>query len=391
MQKYRIVHIITRLIAGGAEQNTIITVQWLKKHGYEASLISGFPVGAEGSLIKEAQDRGINLHLVSSLVREISPIKDLQAFFSIFTILRKEKPTIVHTHCSKAGIVGRWAAFWVGVPYIYHTPHGHIYSHGRFNFSRFFTRLCLYLERLTSCFTDKIFVLSDVEREESLLLGISRKREKFVKVHSGVEIEKFRNVRVDVPQKKSSLVGLPPEAKVVGTVGRLVPLKGHRYFLSCIPKVLDAFPKAKFLIVGDGELRQELEKQTVHLGIERYVLFTGLRKDVPEILKCLDVFVLASTHEAMGRVLVEAMASGLPVVATNVGGVPEVVEQGVTGFLVPPASPACLADAIIHLLRDKNLAKKMGERGKIQAANFSAERMVERIINTYLSLLLKRE
>jgi len=104
-------------------------------------------------------------------------------------------------------------------------------------------------------------------------------------------------------------------------------------------------------------LRQELEKQAVHLGIERYVLFTGLRKDVPEILKCLDVFVLASTHEAMGRVLVEAMASGLPVVATKVGGVPEIVEQGVMGFLVPPASPACLADAIIHLLRDKNLAK----------------------------------
>jgi len=236
MPKLRIVHIITRLIAGGAEQNTIITVQWLKTHGYEASLVSGFPLGPEGSLIKEAQDRGINLHFVSSLVREISPIKDLQAFFSIFTILRKEKPTIVHTHCSKAGIVGRWAALLAGVPYIYHTPHGHIYSPGRFNFSRFFTMLCLYLERLTACFTDKIFVLSDVEREEGLLLGLSKKREKFVKVHSGVEIEKFRNVRVDTSQKKASL-GLPSEAKVVGTVGRLVPLKGHRYFLSCIPYV----------------------------------------------------------------------------------------------------------------------------------------------------------
>ncbi len=418
MRKPKIIHIITRLIVGGAENDTIITISELIKQGYEAFLLSGPPKNKEGSLVLEAKRRGIKFQLVPFLVREISPVKDLLALFFILRILLKEKPKIVHTHCSKAGIIGRWAALLAGIPIIVHTPHGHIYSPGRFNFGVIRTSLLLYLERLTTCFTDRIFAVTDIEKREILNFGITRKREKIIVVHSGVEIEKYRDVCVDVSKKKASF-GLYKEAEVVGTVGRLVPLKGHCYFLSCIPKVLSAFPttarcycatvtrlaegdacvpyySAKppapiFLFVGDGELRLELEEQAARLGVERNVIFTGLRRDVPEILKCLDVLVLSSTHEAMGKVLVEAMACGLPIVATKVGGVPRVVSDGVTGILVKPASPSALADAIIKLLKDKKLAKEMGEHGKIRATAFSAEAMVKDIINTYLSLLKSAE
>ncbi len=174
-------------------------------------------------------------------------------------------------------------------------------------------------------------------------------------------------------------------------VSRLVPIKGHQYLISAIPEVLGNVPSAKFVLVGDGELKDELEQQASNLGVKDSVIFTGLRHDVPELLAMSDLFVLSSINEGMGRVLVEAMAVGLPVVATRVGGVPDVVVDGETGILVPSHSSNALASAIVKLLKDKNMRKRMGEAGRRRVnPAFGVEAMVRNIGNVYEELIAQK-
>ncbi len=390
MDKVKVLHIITRLINGGAQKNTLLTINGLKKEGYDARLAYGFTSGDEGELITAAESMGIDLYYIPQMKREISPMNDIRAFLELYKLIKKEGFGIVHTHTSKAGILGRFSARLAGVPVIIHSPHGHIFdpeanirgvSKGIFGI-RFF----VFLERLAARRTDKIITLTKLEIEQHLKAGVGE-REKFIAIYSGIEIEKFLSVGVNAGEKKRDLQ-IPSGVPVLGTVGRLDSVKGHKFLLDAIPYIKRASQGIKVLIIGDGPLRLDLENQAKRLGVEDNVLFLGMRDDVPELLNCIDVFVLPSLYEGMGRALVEAEAAGVPVVATQVGGVPEVVLDGKTGILIPPKDPARLAEAVILLLKDKDKRISMGIEGrKFVTRLFGTEAMINKVSDLYEDML----
>lgn len=384
--KIRVLHIITRMIKGGAQDDTLLTVTMLNKDRYETHLVTGPSLGPEGEIESKARSMGVDVTVIPELVREISPIKDIIALYKLYRFIRKQRYDIVHTHSSKAGILGRIAAKLAGVKMIVHTPHGHIF-YGYYG--KLLTQLFIWIERFAAMLTDRITVLTHIEIKERCDFAVGR-RSQFVIIHSGVDLKPFLNVNIDRLEKRKEF-GLSGGDKVCISVGRLVPVKGHSYLISAMPKVLGTVPSAKLLLVGDGELRNELEEQTKREGVSKSVIFTGLRDDIPELLAMSDLFVLSSINEGMGKVLVEAMAVGLPVVATKVGGVPAVVVDGETGIIVPPKDPDAMARAIIRLLTDPDTSIKMGKAGRKRVyPDFSVETMIEKIENLYENLIQEK-
>jgi len=383
----KVLHIITRLIKGGAQENTLLTVVNLDETRYQTALVSGPSVGSEGEIESKARRLGVDLTIIPELIREISPIIDLRALYKLYRFIKRGKYDIVHTHSSKAGIVGRLAAKLAGVPIIIHSPHSHIF-YGYYG--EFLSLVFVWMEKIFALFTDRIFTLTSIGKREHIEYGVGLSS-KFTVVHSGVPLEPFLNVKVNKAADKRQEFSLNENDIVCIFVSRLVPVKGHQYLISAIPEVLENVPSAKFVLVGDGELRDELEQQALSLGVKDSVIFTGLRHDVPELLAMSDLFVLSSINEGMGRVLVEAMAVGLPVVATKVGGVPDVVVDGETGILVPSENSKVLAGAIMRLLKDENMRRRMGEAGRRRVnPAFGVEAMVGKIANVYEELIKRK-
>ncbi len=387
MRKVKVLHIITRLITGGAPENTLLTVEGLDKGRYEVVLAVGAQSELDDGLIKEFKDKNINLVIFPHLLRQVSPLNDLLFLVKLCSFLKKSRFDIVHTHTSKAGILGRWAAKLAGVPVIIHSTHGQ-YFYGYFNF--FLTRLFIALERLTAFISDKIITLTNIEIEQHLKYQIG-KISKFVAIISGIKLEKFRSLNIDFENKRKEL-GLTLQTPVVGVIGALVPIKGHHYLIKAAYEVRKTIPDVKFVIVGEGFLSEKLKKQVQNLKLEDKVIFLGRRDDVSEILSVLDLYVQPSLNEGMGRIIVAAMGMGLPVVATRVGGVPEIVADGETGILVPSKDSLSLAEAIIYLLTNKEKAKKMAKAGGERIGfEFSAEFMVKRISKVYQESLARKK
>lgn len=379
----KVLHIITRLDKGGSAENTLLTCIGLNKKIYEVALVSGLVFSLREEEQEEAEREGVNFIVIPELIRSINLLKDIKTFWKIFRLLKKEKFDIVHTHSSKAGILGRLAAKLAGVPIIVHTPHGHIF-YGYFNF--FLSKIFIVLERFVAKFTNKIITLTEKGREEHIKFKIAPS-DKFIAIHSGIRFNSLLPIYIDVEAKRKQL-GIPQDSLVVGTVGRLVPVKGQRYLIEAVARLVNVMPNLILLVVGNGPLKKDLEIQVKRLKINARVRFLGLRDDIPELLSILDLFVLPSINEGMGRALVVAMALGKPVVAARVGGIPDVVIDGQTGLLVQPKDPAALAEAMLKLLKDKPLAKKMGEQGKIWVVpRFDAEAMVNKIKGLYEDLL----
>jgi len=391
--RIKILHVITRLDRGGSAQNTLLTCLALAER-YEIILVHGLSLESQmtdwekkavESGIKEANTRGIKIVPIPSLVRKISPVQDLRAFFCLWRLMIQEKPSIVHTHTSKPGILGRWAAKMSGVPIIVHTPHGHVF-YGHFGplASRFF----LLVERLMAFITDRMVALTEGEKNDYIAFSICDP-DKIVTIHSGVEIDRYMTVEVNIEDKKKSL-GLNPKGLVVGTVGWLLPIKGPIYLLKAMARVWQSHPKINLVFVGKGELEDELRTEAFRMGVSEKVTFLGWRDDIPEIMHTLDIFVLPSLNEGMGRVLVEAMAAGKPVVASRVGGIPDLVKHGQNGLLVESGDIEGLSLAIRKLLIDKKMRDEMGRRGKTMALDFGVEKMVEKIDALYSYLYQKK-
>ncbi|HPT99042.1 MAG TPA: glycosyltransferase family 4 protein [Armatimonadota bacterium] len=381
----RILHIITRMVVGGAQENTMLTVLAQQAAGHEVLLVTGPSLGEEGELETRARALGAKIRVVPELVRELDPVRDLRATAVLRRLIREGDYSVVHTHTSKAGVVGRLAARAARTPAIIHTPHGHVF-HGYFGPWK--TALFRETERFCARFTDRLIMLTANEQREHLELGIAPAR-KFVTIHSGVDFSRFEKAGANGTTRAD--LGLPEDATVIGCVARLVPIKGHEYLLRAMPPVLQRFPKARLLLVGDGPLTEPLRELARTLGIADRVVFAGLREDVPQLLRLMDLFALASLNEGMGRVLVEAGASRLPSVATRVSGIPDVIEEGVTGLLVDPASPEQMSEALMQLLEDPERARRMGEAAyrKVVPA-FGVEAMVERIEAVYQEVLAKK-
>jgi glycosyltransferase involved in cell wall biosynthesis len=394
-ENIRIIHVITRLDMGGSAQEALLTVLTLDPQFYKVILIKGST--SESAMtstelqnvnqkLEAACERGAEVISLPSLVRRISPWNDLKAFVLIWSLIRRYKPHIVHTHTSKAGALGRVAAWLASVPALIHKPHGHVfYGH----FSPGLSRLFLLLEKLLGGITDHVIALSPMEARDYLSLRVLTV-DKVSIIHSGVDVHRFIEGAKHRTRKRKEL-GIPADSLVVGYVGWLIPIKGVTYLLDAMAEVVQRHPNSLLLLVGKGDEKGEeeikLKEQVENLGLDDNVRFLGWRPDVDKIMGCFDIFVLPSLNEGMGRVLVEAMSAGLPIVASRVGGIPDLVKHGENGLLVPPANAGALEQAISNLLSDKERRKRMGETGKTMCRPYSVEAMVDKIHKLYSRLL----
>ena len=373
------------MILGGAQENTLLTVDGLsRKPGVSAVLVTGPTAGPEGELLEEAGRRGIEVILAGSLRRRVAPLRDLGAYRELKKIIGRLAPDVVHTHSSKAGILGREAAHALRIGAITHTIHGlpfHPYQSGVLN------ALYITAERRAGRYCRKIIAVADAMARGAVEARIGP-REKFVTIYSGMEVEPFlagtgrRAVR--------ERLGIGPDELVIGKIARLFHLKGHRYVLDAAPRILEVLPNARFLFVGDGVLREELAGQARRLGVDGRVIFAGLRpqREIPELLSAMDVLVHASLREGLARSIPQAMLSGLPVVSFDIDGAGEVVIDGKTGCLVRPQDVGALADATVRLLTHPEQARAMGREGReLCRDKFRADAMVDGIYKLYEELL----
>jgi len=371
----RILHLITRLILGGAQENTLLTVEGLHTRGHEVHLAAGPAIGPEGELVERARRGGFPLHIIDSLRREINPVRDAAAYFHIRRLIRRIRPEVVHTHSSKAGILGRLAAHRARVPVVVHTIHGlpfHPYQGPLPNFAY------VNLERLAARWADGIITVADAMIEKAVAACVAP-REKFFTIYSGMEVEPFL----------ASPLGIPPEDVVIGKIARLFELKGHDDVLSVAPSVLRRFPRVRFLFVGDGSLREPLQRRARELGVAERVTFRGLvpPDHIPRLLKAFDLLVHCSLREGLARVLPQALISGVPVVSYDVDGACEVVIPGETGHLVPPGDLAALEAALVDALSRLDATAQMAARGReLFTERFRDETMVNEIERYYLRL-----
>ena len=381
MRKFRVAHVITRLCKGGAQQNTFQTVRLANRDRFEVDLVSGYTRGHEGSIEDTVRHAGIDVVRVPALVRPVAPVRDLVALYRLTRLFKERHYDVVHTHTSKAGFLGRIAAYRAGVPIIVHTPHGNVF-HGYF--PKYVTRVFVWMERHAARRTDRIIELTPAGIEEHLAEWIGR-REQFVAVFSGIDLAPFDRA-IDRREQTRRSLGFGPEAFVVGAAGRLEPVKGFTHFVAAAHRIAEAAPEARFFLAGQGAQMDNLRRQAVRLG-ERFQ-FLGLRDDVPDLMAAMDVFVLPSLNEGMGRVLLEAGAAGTPAVATAVGGVPDIIEHGRTGMLAPPRDPQAIADAVRALRRDPERRRALGRAARQTVTPvYGLHRMVERVEALYEQLI----
>lgn len=387
-----VIHVVTRLDWGGSAQIVLETVLRQNRLQYVPMVVAGTSYGrddqggesATRELCHKLDDAGVRWRLVPSLVRDVYPIKDVAALWNLWRLFRRERPAIVHTHTSKAGVLGRLAASLAGVPVVVHTSHGHVfYGH----FGRCFSWVAVQIERFLARWTTRTIALTDAEREDYRTRSIGSP-DRVAVIPSSVELERFRAHRISKERGTAKKVpegfDCPSDAVVVGSIGWLTPIKGHRYFIEALAMLKPCHPKLYGVIVGSGELREDLERLAASLGILGSLRLLGKRDDVPECLAVMDLFVLPSLNEGMGRALVEAMASERPVVATRVGGVPAIVEDRVSGLLVPPGDARALASAIDELLCRPNWARELGMTAASRVGDrFSASSMVSAIDTLY--------
>jgi glycosyltransferase involved in cell wall biosynthesis len=377
-------HLITRLSLGGPSLNTIDSVLALDRAGWRTILAVG-SVEEEISVLDQARSRGCRIVFLPALTREVSPAKDLRALWQVFRLIKRERVTLVHTHTSKAGFLGRLAAWLARVPVVVHTPHGHVF-YGYYG--RRLTALFVGLERLAAWLTDRIVVLTERGIEEHLARGIGR-REQFRVIPSGVDLERIRLSARPYEMARSRL-GVDSETHLIVGLGRLEPVKGFQLLVKALPAILSGVPSARLLLVGEGSLRPALVNDARALGVADRLTFVGAQPEGATFLAAADLVVVPSLNEGMGRVLVEAMALGRPVVATRVGGIPAVVVDGETGRLVAPDDPAALARAVNELLKDPGLRQRMGEAGRRRAEQFSLTVMESRLLDLYRGLCAEK-
>ncbi|MEZ4581978.1 MAG: glycosyltransferase family 4 protein, partial [Caldilineaceae bacterium] len=310
--------------------------------------------------------------------------QDMRALVRLRRFIRDGGYVIVHTHSSKTGIIGRWAARWAGAPVIIHTVHGWGHHDRQHPLVR---KLYIWLERRALPFTDKLIAVSPSNVEKGLADGIGTPDD-YVVIRSGIELDRFGHPQVARAETRR-VWGIPVDAPVVGTVTRLSPQQAPLDFVAAAAQVHVQRPDVWFMLVGDGPLRADVDARARELGIADRLVLTGLRRDVPELMAAFDIFALSSLWEGLPRVLPQAMATGLPIVTTGADGSAEAVEDGVNGLVVPAGDPQALASALLRLLADPVLAQRMVPPSPGRPKS-SAPRAVDEIAAAYATLLRKK-
>lgn len=377
----RVLRIIARLNIGGPAIHVALLTSGLNDSQFSSKLVAGHVGFAEGDMSYVAAEYGVEPVYVNGLGRELSIFSDMWAFISLVRLMLIERPHIVHTHTAKAGLLGRLAAYLCGVPIIVHTFHGHVFR-GYFGSSK--TRLFLWLERLAARFSTLIVTVSDLLRDELVRFGIAAP-DKIAVVPLGLALDKLAAMKRNTGTFRLEL-GYDSTVRLIGIVGRLVPIKNHRLFLNAAHLLLVEEPNARFVIVGDGEERDALQEVAESLGILDYVRFVGWRQDLEAIYSDLDILVLTSINEGTPVSLIEAMAAGVPIVATSVGGVPDLLDKGTLGHLVEPGNARQLADAMMDVLRE-NIEVRTTMARQRSLEQHDAQRLIRDTRELYLKLL----
>ena len=382
----RVLHIITRMIVGGAQENTLLSCALIDRDRFPSEILCGPETGSEGSLHDDCRRSAVTTHFEPALRRSIHPWRDFVALERLTRFILRGRYDIVHTHSSKAGVLGRIAARRARTPVVVHTVHGWPFSQEESFVHR---ALWVNLERFCAGLADAIVVVGSADREKGLELGIGRP-DQYHLIRSGIDVEHYRGASIDRGQVRSRL-GLPPGAFVVGSVGRLSPQKAPLDLLGAFEPVARARPDAHLVLVGDGPDRPAVEAAVRQSNLGERVHLAGLRRDVPAMMSAFDVFALASHWEGLPRVLPQAMAAGLPIVASRANGVPDAVVNGENGWLVDIGDVAGMSRRLLELSQDPSGARRMGERGRERVEEFSARRMVDQLTVLYRRLVLWKE
>ncbi len=383
MMRPLVIHVITRLELGGAQENTLDTCARLDRSRFDVALLAG-PGGVLDERARAID--GLDFETIPSLVRPVAPLSDLRAVAELRTALRARttgRPALVHTHSSKAGILGRRAARALGLPAI-HTVHG-------FGFPAFgsllFRDLAIRLERRAAADTTRFVVVSRENEEVGRRLGLFGAPPRPVTlIRSGIDVERFREARGRRAAARERLC-MREGGPLVGTISAMKRQKGLDVWLRVARGVLDAAPTARFVVIGDGPDRARLSRLRERLGLDHAVRFTGARDDVAEVLPAFDAFLLTSRWEGLPRALVSAMAAGVPCVATAAGGSRDVVKDGETGMLAPVDSVPAITEKLMQVLRDPERGRSLAERAALQVAEFDVRAMIAELESLYFEVL----
>jgi glycosyltransferase involved in cell wall biosynthesis len=376
----KVFHVITKLELGGAQKVTLLTLERLPRDRYELALVTG----PEGLLVDWANRiPDLTRVWIPSMVREISFGSDLHTFFALWRLFRRENPQIVHTHSTKAGIIGRWAARLAGVPLIFHTAHG-------FGFNDFqrpaVRRFYEWLECITAKITTRLFVVSYANAKKAETCGVARPGE-WVLSRDAISVDEF--LKPAPANLKRPEWGVPEEKIVVGMVACFKQQKCPEDFVEVAARVLKETGGVHFIMAGDGELRPSVEERIRRHGIADHITLLGWQNeaDMPEIYRSLDIVVLTSLWEGLPCVFSEAMACERPIVATNVDGAREAIVHGDNGYLHEPHDVDGMAQSVLGLIRDAQLRRDMGRRGKGRVMEFDIATSVSVVDATYRKYL----
>jgi glycosyltransferase involved in cell wall biosynthesis len=377
----RIVHVITRLIIGGAQENTLLSCEGQHDRGHEVTLITGPAIGPEGSLMERATSHGYRVEVIDEMRRAILPVKDFRSYRRLTQRLLEIRPDVVHTHSSKGGILGRWAAHRAKVPLVVHTIHGLAFTAST---SRVVNSVYRTLERRAAPITGRIVCVADEMRRQSLAANIGTP-EQYVTIYSGMDTRPFLDPPVPREAVRARL-GLLDEHVVVGTIARLFHLKGHEDIVEIAPRLCREFPNLRFLWVGDGTLRGAYEQQIGRLGLKDRFILTGLvpPQQIPELAGAMDILVHPSRREGLPRAVPQASLAGKPVVVYDTDGSREGLIPDETGYLVPAFDVVRFEASIVRLVRDAELRRTMGQAGRAFAlSRFDAKVMVDALERLY--------
>jgi glycosyltransferase involved in cell wall biosynthesis len=378
----KVFNVITKLAVGGAQETALAYCSHLDPARWEASIVTGPERSPEGDLFDEAARRGVPVVTVPSLRRPIRPVADVRAVMELVRLFRQERPDIVHTHSSKAGLVGRLAARIAGVPVVVHTVHGWSFHEGMSPAAWAFAAT---LERLAARWTWPLVVVTEVDAEIGLAARIGQP-DQYAVVRSAIDVDRLRRSAGSRASARTAL-GIAQDVPVVGTVTRLCTQKDPEMLLRAARLAVELQPDVRFVVVGDGPLRPQVEQMLDDLDLRGHVTLLGRRSDVEALLPGFDAFVLSSRWEGLPRVVIEAMAVGVPVVSTDVGGIAEVVEDGVSGLLVPSGDHIALANALLRVLDEPGLGGRLARDAGGRVAEFDVGEMAARLDDLYAGLL----
>ena len=379
----RTCHVITRMIVGGAQENTLLTCRDHLEKGHEVVLVTGPTGGPEGKLLQQQPLPGLEIVEIPDLVRELRPGADWRAYRQLRRFFGSRSFDVVHTHSSKAGILGRLAAWRERVPVVVHTVHGQAFHPYQ---AAWRNRVYIWAERFAARRCHRIYSVAQAMIDQCVAAEVAP-TEKYQVVYSGMDMDAFVNARPDAELRGS--LGIPADALVVGKVARLFELKGHEYLIQAAPGIVSRFPNTRFLLVGDGNLRGELEAEIGRLGLAEHFVFAGLvpPSEVCRYTALMDVLVHLSLREGLPRTVVQALASGVPAIGFPLDGTPEVILEGRTGHLCPTGDAAAVGEAVCGLLGDPERRRRMGAAGReLVTERFSWRRMGQVLEEEYRRL-----